>query len=466
MTDLQAALATHDKELLARYTGAGNETYEDFLRLLPGARQTAPELDCVQPRPHCATAAVGVVRRPPPDRGGERWEQEDEGGQGAGSHVRTDADVFLEVQADAGRPLPGAGGSAFAEEEELEELDMEGLANVVHGGRMNAPASPGRLAVDNFLPDSAEEEDEDEDGGGGGGYMPSMMGGQKRRGAGGSGAEGDSGGYVPSMVRPQAVAASDGQGITRGMLGWEGLEAGSEPEPDDSDGGDGGDGGDDEDLMALVASMAEGKQLRAARHGGGDGGGGNGAAAGVGASASLGGGGGADAEMQGWEADSLPGGCSAQQTSPERRSAGELQRGVRMAAEAVDDGESADVDPEASEVEVEVEVAAAAAARRAALHLLDGGGGDAPGAAEENPEQPPQQPPPPPQEAEAEAELEAAAWEDPVEAFELDEQFDYDGVTLTPKVNVEQMRREWLAARQGEAAAAASKRGNGATGNA
>jgi hypothetical protein len=301
MTDLQAALATHDKELLARYTGAGNETYEDFLRLLPGARQAAPELDCVQPRPHCATAAVGVVRRPPPDRGGERWEQEDEGGQGADSHVRTDADVFLEVQADAGRPLPGAGGSAFAEEEELEELDMEGLANVVHGGRMNAPASPGRLAVDNFLPDSAEEEDEDEDGGGGGGYMPSMMGGQKRRGAGGSGAEGDSGGYVPSTMRSQAAAASDGQGITRSMLGCEGLEAGSEPEPGDSDdgdgdGGDGGDGGDDEDLMALVASMAEGKQLRVARNSGG-GGGGNGAAEGVGASASLGGGGGADAEI-------------------------------------------------------------------------------------------------------------------------------------------------------------------------
>jgi hypothetical protein len=35
MTDLQAALATHDKGLLARYTGAGNETYEDFLRPRP-----------------------------------------------------------------------------------------------------------------------------------------------------------------------------------------------------------------------------------------------------------------------------------------------------------------------------------------------------------------------------------------------------------------------------------------------
>jgi hypothetical protein len=133
--------------------------------------------------------------------------------------------VFLEVQADVGQLLPGAGGSAFAgeEEEELEELDMEGLANVVHGGRMNAPASSRRLAVDNFLPDSVEEEDEDEDSGSG--YMPSMMGDQKRRGAGSSRVGGDSEGYVLSMLRPQAVATGGGQGTTWSMLGWEGLEA-------------------------------------------------------------------------------------------------------------------------------------------------------------------------------------------------------------------------------------------------
>ena len=65
-------------------------------------------------------------------------------------------------------------------------------------GRMNAPNSPGRLAVDNFV------EDEDEEEGGGGGYLAMVE---------GAGCGAASGAAPEPEPEPEVAAADEGDGL-------------------------------------------------------------------------------------------------------------------------------------------------------------------------------------------------------------------------------------------------------------
>jgi hypothetical protein len=140
----------------------GKESYESFLAVVPGAREADPALDIVPKLP--ATLSVGVVfpkpcvRAPvgwtvaaassltpctgchrPADEAGERRAAEPMVEGSAETGIRTDADVFVEVQHDAGAPVPGDGWGTM---QDVEDLDLDVDGGTVHGGRMNAPNSP------------------------------------------------------------------------------------------------------------------------------------------------------------------------------------------------------------------------------------------------------------------------------------------------------------------------------------
>ena len=346
-----------DAAALAEFAG-GNENYKSFLKLVPGAKESAPELTAVQLKPF----AGSLVAAPQQAAGKAAAAASAAAAEAA---IRTDADVYEEVERDAGRRVRGE----FEDQGEVEELNVDGTT--VLGGRMNAPNSPGRLAVDNFV----EEEDEDEEG------------------------EEDGGGYL-TMV----------QGAGRGAASAAAPELEPEPEVGSSD-ADEGDG-----LLALVEERAsvEGSLWGPAEELGSEG-------------------------LE-WAPDALPGAPAA-----DSGDVGKLVQDVRGTAEAVDDRDSADVDEESSQP-----VDGEAAGRQAALDALF------------EPERPAATAPAPSPAAAAAASSPAAgtdepvgeeeqgpdAWEDKVEAFSLDEDFDYDAVKLTVKVDIEAEKKAWAAAQQ------------------
>lgn len=140
-----------------------------------------------------------------------------------------------------------------------------------------------------------------------------------------------------------------------------------------------------------------------------------------------------EAESPVWvSGDALPGGCSCDE--PAENATGSsmnnleenLATAVRQAAETVGDDESGDVDPESYEV-----LADASGEHRvdrlAALMEAGSQRGDKIAPCEEPDDD--------------------AKWVDPVEKFVLDQDFDYDQIKLTPKPDIETMRRKWEADR-------------------
>ena len=331
-------MADADEASLAAFSG-GSESYESFLEVVPGAKQSAPELDVA------LLPFQGSLVTAPQEQAAAARAAADAAADG--EQIRTDADVFVEVEQQAGRR--GRIRGEF-DDSGLEELDGEG--GTVHGGRMNAPASPGRLAVDNFVEDEEEGEE-----------------------------EGD--GYLAAVAQRRAPAAQP------------------EPEPEgEAEGGQ----PEQDDVLAAVEErgVAEGRLWGPSE----------------------------DAAAE-WRADGLPGGCEATPSD------GVLAQAVRGAVEELGDQESGDVDSEATPTAGPEEIEAAA--RQAELDALfepevapapTGGAG----AGSER--------------VDATKQKETGnggeeAWEDAVEAFALDEDFDYDSVKLTPKFDLAEEKRTW-----------------------
>ena len=213
---------------------------------------------------------------------------------------------------------------------------------------MNAPNSPGRLAVDNFVDDDEEGEGDGEDG-----YL--------------------------ALLQGRSAASSP------------------PPEPDTSADAD-GDG-----LMAVVEARAS-------------------------AEGSLWGPVDELGEGLDWAAgssDALPGGCP----TAEGHEQDKAQRDVEEAG----DGSWVDVDEESSQPET---VHGEAQERQAGLDALFESGEPATAACSSSEARPTTQSQP------------GDVWEDDVEPFALDEDFDYDAVKLTPRIDLESEKRAWQAAQQ------------------
>lgn len=330
-----------DAAALAAF-GGGNEDYDTFLKTVPGARESVPELDLkllpyagsLVAAPQHSAAAVAAARDAATHAAHNDTEAEQQ--------IRTDADVYEEVERDAGRRIRGR----FEDAEELEEVAA--ADGQLLGGRMNAPNSPGRLAVDNFVD---EDEDDDEDGG--------------------------ASSYL-AMVQGRSAASAP------------------QPEPEPLADGD-GDG-----LMAVVEARAsaEGSLWGPAEELGAEG-----------------------LEWAVGSSDALPGGC------PAADGHGHPALHVQRTMDEVGDGGRADAEDESSQPEA---VRVESQERQAELDALFASA--EPGTSNKTTSSKQSQP--------------GDVWEDDVEPFALDEEFDYDAVKLTPNIDLEAEKRAWQAAQQ------------------
>ena len=243
------------------------------------------------------------------------------------------------MERDAGRRIRGR----FEDAEELEEVPATEGESVL-GGRMNAPNSPGRLVVDNFVDDDDDDDDDD----GEASYL--------------------------AMVQGRSAAASAPP---------------PEPEPRADVDGDG--------LMAVVEARAsaEGSLWAPVEELGAEG-----------------------LEWAAGSSDALPGGCPTAQGHEEEIALGN--------ADEAGDGNRVDVDEESSKPET---LDGNSQERQAKLDALFESGEPATHAATTTTQSEP-----------------GDAWQDDVEPFALDEDFDYDAVKLTPRIDLEAERKAWQAA--------------------
>lgn len=326
-----------DAAALAAAFGGGNEDYDTFLKTVPGAKQSAPELDLkllpyvgsLVAAPQHSAAAAAAARDAASLNDTEAEQQ-----------IRTDADVYVEVERDAGQRIRGR----FEDAEELEEVAAtEG--DSVFGGRMNAPNSPGRLAVDNFVDDDEEDDDDSEDS-----YLAMV--------------QGRSAGSAPPP-KPEAQADVDGDGLMAAVEARASVEG---------------------SLWGPVEGLgAEGLQWAAG------------------------------------SSDALPGGCPTAE--------GHEEDTAQEDVEEAGDGSRVDVDEASSEAET---VHGVSRERQTQLDALFESG--EPATSSEAAPTMQSQP--------------GDAWEDDVEPFALDEDFDYDAVKLTPRIDLDAEKRAWQAAQQ------------------
>ena len=113
-----------DKAALAAF-GGGNENYEAFLKLVPGAAESVPELDLDLLPFTCSLVAA------PQQAAGKAAAAAAASAAAAEQAVaiRTDADVFEEVERDAGRRVRGE----FEDQGGVEELNVADGTTVLGG---------------------------------------------------------------------------------------------------------------------------------------------------------------------------------------------------------------------------------------------------------------------------------------------------------------------------------------------
>ena len=112
-----------DKAALAAF-GGGNENYEAFLKLVPGAAESVPELDL-----DLLPFTGSLVAAPQQAAGKAAAAAASAAAAEQAVAIRTDADVFEEVERDAGRRVRGE----FEDQGGVEELNVADGTTVLGG---------------------------------------------------------------------------------------------------------------------------------------------------------------------------------------------------------------------------------------------------------------------------------------------------------------------------------------------